>query len=120
MKCGKCCRETEMPLTMRDLKRITSLGYKVHQFAMFNGRYWQLKNVDGHCFFLNPKTNECTIYPHRPEGCKLYPIIYIEGEGVSVDPECPAANTVSAEEIEKAAPKLIKLIMEVEGIEEDN
>jgi len=114
MKCGKCCRETEMPLTMSDIKRITSLGYKVSEFATFNGAAWRLKNVDGHCFFLNPETNECKIYPHRPEGCRIYPIIYIEGVGVSVDPECPAAHTVTPEEIEKAAPKLMKLIREIE------
>ncbi len=115
IKCGKCCWNTEMPLTRDDLKRITSLGYKITEFAVYNGQYWQLKNINGHCFFLNPETNECTIYPNRPLGCRIYPIIYIEGVGAAPDPECPMSHTVAREDIERVKPILLKIVMEIEG-----
>ncbi|HID15862.1 MAG TPA: YkgJ family cysteine cluster protein [Candidatus Atribacteria bacterium] len=119
IKCGKCCRETEMPLTLKDLKRISSLGYKVTEFAIFNGEKWKLKNINGHCYFLDEKLNLCKIYPYRPEGCKIYPVIYIENEGVGVDDECPMAHTLTKREIKKKAPKLLKLIWEIEHHEEN-
>jgi len=109
-----------MPLTMEDIRRITALGFKVDEFAIFNGYYWQLRNINGHCYFLNPKTNKCKIYPYRPIGCKIYPIIYIENIGVSVDSECPMAYTVTEKEIEEAAPILIRIIKEIEGEDEEN
>ncbi|MCS7364313.1 MAG: YkgJ family cysteine cluster protein [archaeon GB-1867-035] len=119
IKCGKCCRETEMPLTLKDLRRIASLGYKVTEFAIFDGEKWKLKNINGHCFFLDEKTNLCKIYPHRPEGCRIYPIIYIENEGIGVDDECPMAYTITRKEIRRKASRLLKLIWEIEHHEEN-
>ena len=69
--CSKCCYKTEMTLTNEDIDRISDLGYK--NFFVFKNGYYQLVNVHGHCIFL--KKDLCSIYPNRPEGCKLYPLI---------------------------------------------
>ncbi len=36
--CGRCCHETEMPLTLEDVERIESLGYSRRDFAVKVGR----------------------------------------------------------------------------------
>ncbi|RLG78751.1 MAG: hypothetical protein DRO13_06790 [Thermoprotei archaeon] len=55
----------------------------------------RLKNIDGHCIFLDPSTNMCTIYEHRPLGCRLYPLVYdVDRDEVSLDTTCPRASTV--------------------------
>lgn len=108
-----------MPLTLEDLKRISALGFRVTEFAIFNGEKWKLKNENGRCYFLDDQTNLCTIYSQRPEGCRIYPIIYIEDSGVGVDEECPMAHTVTEEEIKRKTPKLLKLIWEIEHHEKN-
>ncbi|MCD6155299.1 MAG: YkgJ family cysteine cluster protein [Candidatus Verstraetearchaeota archaeon] len=119
MKCGKCCIETEMPLTRRDISRIESLGYKLDEFAIFNGKYYQLKNINGHCYFLDQKM-KCKIYPYRPEGCRIYPVIYLSKVGVTVDEDCPAAKKATINEICEKAKKLIEILREIGEYEEDN
>ncbi|TET58269.1 YkgJ family cysteine cluster protein [Candidatus Bathyarchaeota archaeon] len=87
-KCAKCCLETRMPLSNHDIKRILKLGYKLEYFAAKTDEGWRLKNDSGRCVFLIEK--RCRIYPHRPEGCRLYPLIYDETlKKVVIDPLCP-------------------------------
>jgi Fe-S-cluster containining protein len=100
-KCGKCCLGTEMELLPEDIERIVALGYKLRDFAIFDGEIWRLRNVDGHCVFLNPSTMECTIYENRPIGCRLYPLVYDDIEGPYIDKECPAWNTIRNIEIKR-------------------
>ena len=86
--CIKCCIDTRMPLTSEDIERISSLGYKIEDFAIKVGREWRLKNKFGKCYFLTEKG--CRIYEFRPEGCKLYPLIYDEDYDKPVlDELCP-------------------------------
>ncbi len=86
--CVKCCIETEMPLVKSDIERIRKLGYKLEEFATKNTGTWKLKNKHGKCVFL--KTNGCAIYPYRPLGCRLYPLVYDETERRPVlDNLCP-------------------------------
>ena len=60
------------------------------EFAVKKGDYYQLKNLDGHCIFLLPKTNTCKVYSFRPKGCQFYPMIYdtLHNECI-LDEECP-------------------------------
>ena len=109
--CGKCCYETEMPLTKADIERIKMLGFEESFFARLEGGVPRLRNINGHCVFLNPETNECTIYPHRPSGCRLYPLVLdIEKGVVVVDELCPRAKEIPMEVVEELAPRLLKLI----------
>ncbi|MCX8205304.1 MAG: YkgJ family cysteine cluster protein [Candidatus Nezhaarchaeota archaeon] len=110
LKCGACCINTEMPLTRGDARRLEGLGYRVEEFAELRRGLLRLRNVDGHCFFYDPSSRRCKVYSHRPEGCRLYPFIYVEGLGVSVDVECSAWRTATPSDLEKAAPRVLRLI----------
>ena len=86
--CSLCCHETKMLLTNIDVNRISKLGYKVKSFAKKVSYGWQLKNIDGKCFFL--EGNRCKIYEYRPYGCRLYPLIYDWNKHkVTLDDLCP-------------------------------
>ena len=57
------------------------------------------------------------MYPYRPLGCAVYPIVYDPEAGeVTVDLECPLAKDTSEQEIAKAREVLEKLIEEL-GLE---
>ncbi len=99
-----------------DIERIESLGYKRSLFAEKRGSFIMLKNVDGHCVFLNPHTGSCRIYEKRPLGCRIYPLIYDEEFGVLLDPECPLASywALHCDELEKGLHKLEQFLRALE------
>ena len=106
-KCVECCLETRMPLSNFDLKRILKLGYKLECFAVKTDGEWRLKNNSGRCVFLI--TEGCGIYRHRPEGCRLYPLVYDENLGkVVVDPSCPYGYLF---EVQKNDVKRLKILL---------
>ena len=110
-RCSKCCYGTEMPLTTEDIERIERLGYPREYFVETGiDGIPRLRNINGHCVFLDAVTGLCMIYPWRPEGCRLYPLVYEPCRGVTVDPECPLAHSVAKNVVEKLAPSVIKLI----------
>ena len=113
--CGLCCYNTEMPLSKEDIKRISSLGYHPSEFTIIKKGIPRLRNVNGRCFFLDPGTNMCTIYPYRPTGCRFYPLVYsIETKKVVVDRFCPKWKEVNRESILKESTQLIKFIRTLE------
>lgn len=87
-KCSLCCHKTSMLLTYLDANRIVKLDYEINDFAEKKDGYWQLKNVNGRCFFLNGGL--CRIYKYRPYGCRLYPLTFNLGTGKTMlDELCP-------------------------------
>ena len=95
--CALCCMDTEMLLSNRDINLIlskSSSDFRREDFLSLNENgLYQLKNFEGHCFFLNPKTKMCQIYDFRPSGCRFYPIIYdLEKQKCVYDNECPRVN----------------------------
>ena len=115
LKCGLCCLETEMPLTWDDIRRIENLGYSLKDFAVKNeDGIYVLRNVKGACFFLDKGSKLCKIYPYRPMGCRIYPVIYdIDRETAMVDPACPAASTMSSEELKIRTRLLLQVLAEL-------
>lgn len=113
LRCGGCCLNTEMPLTKRDVERLKRLGYQAEDFAELRDGLLRLRNVDGRCFFYEPSSRSCKVYAHRPEGCRLYPFIYVEGVGVTVDHECPAAPTATPSDVKKRAAKVLRIVKEL-------
>ena len=100
--CGKCCFKTEMLLTRLDISRIKSLGYREDYFVNRGGEIPKLKNVNGKCVFLDEETKACKIYPYRPLGCRLYPLIYnVKEDKVEVDSLCPKRNSISKSKVKK-------------------
>jgi Fe-S-cluster containining protein len=109
-KCVQCCIETRMPLSPSDIKRIMKLGYRLTDFTLKSGDGWRLKNISGRCVFLSE--GGCTIYPYRPEGCQLYPLIYDEElRHAVIDHLCPSGCefTVRNEDLKKLKNLLRRL-----------
>ncbi|HIQ24001.1 MAG TPA: YkgJ family cysteine cluster protein [Pyrodictium delaneyi] len=104
-----------MPLARKDIERIVSLGYSIDYFVEYVDGVPRLRNVGGHCVFLDPSTRRCRIYPYRPMGCRLYPLVYVPGGGVNIDPECPKAYTIDRRSVEKLAPLVLRLVKEIYG-----
>ena len=81
-----------MLLSNNDIEKIETIGYDRHYFTKSKRGWLKLKNKDGKCFFHNGKI--CLIYDNRPEGCKLYPLIYNRVlKSAVVDEECPYENS---------------------------
>lgn len=100
--CVKCCIDTRMPLTRFDIERISRQGYRIKDFVVKRKRERQLKNRNGRCVFLGDEG--CIIYSFRPEGCRLYPLVYNENNRKDfIHDFCPYGQEfkVSKDDIEK-------------------
>jgi uncharacterized protein len=90
--CTACCRDTNMPLTLGDVDRLTSRGHKLADFSVYDPAegYLRLRNTkDGDCTFL-ARDGRCRVQSDKPEGCRLYPFIYDEdNDKVIRDDFCP-------------------------------
>jgi Fe-S-cluster containining protein len=76
-----------MSLRLADVERLQRQGHSGFYTEDDDG-YLQLRNVDGHCVFL--QDGQCTVYPWRPEGCVLYPLIlYTDCDEVGLHGFCP-------------------------------
>jgi len=106
-----------MPLTERDVRRLAEAGFDPAEFTVLDGCVVRLRNVGGYCYFYDRKRRACRVYELRPEGCRLYPIVFVEGYGVGVDRRCPMAHTVSEEELREKAPRVLRLVREIYGDE---
>ncbi len=114
IKCSKCCYETEMPLSEKDIKRIEKLGYSRDEFSLIKDGIRVLKNINGHCFFL--KNGKCFIYKYRPEGCRYYPVIYdVDKRKATVHDFCPLASELKISTIKKVERYLIRHIKSIYG-----
>ena len=112
--CGKCCENTEMELSSRDVKRLEEAGCRFEDFAVVDGCVVRLRNVDGHCYFYDNAEKRCRVYGKRPLGCFLYPVVHLVNEGVIVDELCPLGQTVSGQELRRKGKILGKLLKELD------
>ncbi|MCX8153514.1 MAG: YkgJ family cysteine cluster protein [Candidatus Bathyarchaeota archaeon] len=116
LRCGACCKETEMLLANSDIKRLEKKGYSKTFFVQFDSEgYAKLRNHRGYCVFYDNGKKRCRVYRERPLGCRLYPLIYFEEKGIDVDTLCPARNKWSKEQIAKKGKKAIKLIEKIDN-----
>lgn len=106
-----------MLLTSSDVERITTnTRLKIEDFAFMNDEGWyQLKNVNGHCVFLDERTNRCVINDFKPAGCRVYPIIFDVDQHQCVldDETCPFSGLISAEEIKINCHRTRQIIHEL-------
>ena len=111
-KCIQCCLDTNMILSNADIERIKALGFDTKFFVSKNKGWLQLKNNNGRCVFHDSIL--CSIYEHRPEGCKLYPIIYDKDKNCAVfDGDCPHRHRFKM--FNNAKQQLYILISKVEA-----
>lgn len=114
LSCGLCCRGTEMILTRIDIERLERLGYRRSDFAVFDGSFHRLKNVEGRCFFY--RNGRCAVYRYRPLGCSMYPIVInAENLSVEVDRLCPLAQETRREELRRAERVARRILAELKG-----
>jgi Fe-S-cluster containining protein len=109
--CGVCCTETEMLLSIKDIKCLEKRGFSQNQFVNFdkNG-YAVLKNRDGYCVFYDLKNHKCIVYEDRPAGCRVYPVIFDEETGIILDDICQSRNTIGLEEKRVKGKKVVRLL----------
>jgi uncharacterized protein len=89
--CSRCCVDNSMPLTETDIKRIVKQGYRYRDFVIRRKRDRYLKNKNGVCVFLGG--DGCKIYSFRPDGCRLYPLVYNEKTKQAIIHDfCPYGN----------------------------
>jgi len=113
--CGLCCAETEMLLSNADIMRLENAGAGKQGFASCGEKgYAQLRNDRGCCVFYDRENKRCKIYKLRPRGCRIYPVVYSEEDGVIVDYLCPMGKTVSKNELETKGKSVIKLLKKID------
>ena len=102
LRCGVCCRETEMLLSTEDIERLGRKGYRKEFFVRFDrAGYVKLRNRQGYCVFYDVEKRLCKVRADRPLGCRIYPVVYDEEKGILVDSICSAQSSVT--EKQKAA-----------------
>ncbi len=113
--CGKCCEETEMELSARDVERLEKRGYSRGEFTVKGSDgVVRLSNVGGFCYFYDSARRRCRVYVDRPQGCYLYPVVYSINEGVVIDDLCPVGETIPEKELRKKGKILTKLLKTVD------
>ena len=121
--CNKCCHETEMLLNSKDLRRIEGAGYDRKEFCLKQSEadgLWQLKNVDGKCYFLS-KTGKCTIYDIRPEGCRLYPFVMVlETDEIVIDSDCRESDWFWEQDYKREQEKAIRGLVSTIILEQED
>ncbi len=113
---ARCCYETEMILTRNDVKRITQhLGLSLENFAFMNDDgFYQLKNKNGYCIFLDESTKQCSIHDIKPSGCKVYPIIFdVDQNQCVLDDACPFTSLITASDLASSCHRTKKVAKEL-------
>ena len=116
LRCGICCRETEMLLSTEDIERLERKGYTREFFAKCDPKgYITLRNYRGYCVFHDVEKRRCKVHADRPLGCRLYPVIYDEAKGIVVDTICHAHGTVTEKQKAKRGKKVLKLLEKIDA-----
>jgi Fe-S-cluster containining protein len=116
LRCGVCCKETEMLLSAEDIEQLEKKGYDRDFFVHFDSEgYATLRNYNGYCIFYDAEKKRCKVRAHRPSGCRIYPVIYDEEKGIVVDNICPASGTVTEKQKAKKGKKVLKLLKTIDA-----
>ena len=116
LRCGVCCKETEMLLSKKDIKRLENKGYARNFFVRFDTKgYASLKNHRGYCVFLDLEEKKCKVRSYRPFGCRIYPVIYDEKKGIMVDAICPNRNAITDKQKGKRGKRVLKLLKTIDA-----
>jgi Fe-S-cluster containining protein len=116
LRCGECCKETEMLLSNEDIERLEQKGYHRDFFVRFDKEgYATLRNQDGNCVFFDPEKRTCRERANRPLGCRIYPVMHDEDKGMVIDSICPAQSTISEKQKAKKGKKVLKLLEKIDA-----
>jgi Fe-S-cluster containining protein len=116
LRCGVCCKETEMLLSTKDIKRLEKKGYARNSFVQFDiDGYATLKNQRNYCVFYDQEERLCKVRAYRPAGCRIYPVIYDENKGIIIDNVCPSYNSVTDKQKAQRGKKVLKLLKTIDA-----
>jgi Fe-S-cluster containining protein len=114
--CGVCCERTEMLLSNANVERLERMGYNRLKFVRFDGHgFVRLRNRRGFCVFYDVDRCRCRIYKYRPLGCRIYPVICSEQEGIVLDELCPMKSTVSKIKLKRRGKRLMELLRRIDA-----
>jgi Fe-S-cluster containining protein len=100
-----------MLLSNVDIELLEKAGHERGEYVRLDKKgYAKLRNRNGYCVFYDSVKHRCKAYRYRPLGCRIYPAIYSEEDGVIVDDLCLEKSTVSADELKRKGMKVIKLL----------
>ena len=100
-----------MLLSNEDIACLERKGYTSEFFSVCDSHgFVFLRNVQGCCVFYDAEKRRCRIRANRPSGCRVYPVILSEAEGIAVDDICPAKCAVTEEQKSKRGKKVLKLL----------
>lgn len=104
-----------MLLSEEDIARLVKQGYSMDFFVRFDWEgYAYLRNHQGVCVFYETQERRCTAYAFRPIGCRIYPVIYDEDNGLLVDHICRAKETLSPQDKKRRGRKVIELLKKID------
>lgn len=104
-----------MLLCAEDIARMEKKGYKKDSFVRFDkDGYALLRNRQGCCVFHNKKARQCNIYASRPSGCRIYPVILDEDNGIVIDEICHAQSTISDAEKVRRGKRVLNLLKKID------
>lgn len=116
LRCGFCCRETEMLISNADIERLEKKGYSKRFFVQFDrDGYAKLRNQQGCCVFYDDEKRRCKVRADRPLGCRIYPVIYHETKGIVVDNICKAHYTLTEKQKAKIGKKTMELLERIDA-----
>jgi Fe-S-cluster containining protein len=116
LRCGVCCSETEMLLETEDIERLQREGYRKTFFAKLDSKgYFTLKNFKGYCVFYDKENQRCKVRAARPAGCRIYPVMHDEDNGIVIDNICPAGSTISEKQKAGRGKKVLKLLKRIDA-----
>jgi Fe-S-cluster containining protein len=100
-----------MMLSQEDIVLLEMTGYPSKKFQCHDRKgYVKLRNREGYCFFYDVEKRRCRAYALRPQGCRLYPVIYSVEDGIILDELCPMGDTISSRETKAKGKKVLKLL----------
>ncbi len=109
-----------MLLSNKDIMRFEKKGYNRNQFVNFDEQgYATLQNVAGNCYFFDPETRTCRERANRPSGCRIYPVMLDEDQGVVVDSNCPSSKTLKKQQKARRGIEVRKLLSVIDAEAED-
>jgi Fe-S-cluster containining protein len=105
-----------MLLSADDIERVERKGYDRDFFVRFDSEgYATLRNNRGYCVFYDAEKSRCKVRAHRPLGCRIYPVIYDENKGITVDTICPSRNSVTDKQKARRGKKVLKLLETIDA-----
>jgi Fe-S-cluster containining protein len=106
-----------MELSNKDMQRLEQAGHSKEEFAKRGvDGIWRLRNVEGHCVFLESKGRKCLVYSLRPLGCYIYPVNLGPDGALTVDVLCPASDSLEADEKKKKGVLLRRHLREIDSL----